>query len=757
MMPTFVEAALRSLLVAAMVGAGLRALRVRNVLVEKAAWGAVLAAALAMPLLMPVAARWPAARLVVHADAMTLLEELQARIRTRTSAAPVTAPAPQSLAGPVEARPAPKPRAGVVASAAPREEGLERPADDADLQSTEIISLPATRTASAPAQPAIMRTAPMRAAPAQLAASRIHLPSFAAIALLIYAAIAVALVIRLLVGLFSAMLLLHHARPAEMNEALGAERLDLRVSEEISSPVTIGSSVVLPPDCFEWSAEKLRIVLAHERSHIRQKDFYLQLIAGLYAAVVWFSPLGWWIKARLSDLAEAISDRAGLDEAASRTSYAQLLLEFAAAPRPTPIGVAMARPHRLTRRIERLLNDTAFRQSFAGSRRTLAAAVVLPAVLMLSAALVRVQAAGQDAAPVPPASPQSAPAPQSAPSPAAPATPAAAPDAEAAPDAAVVPAPLEGQAAPEPDDAIGPPSPEVAPAPQTMPAPQVAPAPPAPVSPAVPPLPPNGAVILNDDDGPLVLDDEEGSRGDRVIARGNRMVMRRDADGDSYVIVHGSGPVSGNGGVENDALQKARKMAKGDFVLYTHQGKSYLIDDPETVAEIDAAMGPMHMLAFKGKMLDNNVRMAELQKQMAEQQRVFARQQKTIILQQKEWQDKQQALTAAELKKQMQELNETVAKLEARQDQKLTNDDLSQLRSEVAELQAKISGFPMHFEFHTEDMPKIEMPKIELDMQIANAQKQVVEAQKKMRDESDEKMKSIIDQSMKDGKAKPLQ
>jgi chromosome segregation ATPase len=198
-------------------------------------------------------------------------------------------------------------------------------------------------------------------------------------------------------------------------------------------------------------------------------------------------------------------------------------------------------------------------------------------------------------------------------------------------------------------------------------------------------------------------------------------------------------------------------MAKGDFVLYTHQGKSYVIDDPETVAEIDAALGPMHMLAFKSKMLDGNMHMAELQKQMAEQQKVFAKQQQTIVLQQKEWQDKQQALTAAELKKQMQELNETVAKLEARHDQKLTNDDLSQLRSEVAELQAKLSGFPMHFEFHTADMPKIEMPKIELDMQIADAQKQVADAQKKMRDESDEKMKSIIDQSMKDGTAKPLQ
>ena len=50
-----------------------------------------------------------------------------------------------------------------------------------------------------------------------------------------------------------------------------------------------------------------------KRSHVRQRDFYLQLLAGLYAALFWFSPLGWWLKRKLSDLGEAISDRAGLE------------------------------------------------------------------------------------------------------------------------------------------------------------------------------------------------------------------------------------------------------------------------------------------------------------------------------------------------------------------------------------------------------------------------------------------------------------
>jgi len=50
------EAALRSLMIALIVWAGLRALRVRNVVTQKAAWGMVLACALAMPLLMPLIA-----------------------------------------------------------------------------------------------------------------------------------------------------------------------------------------------------------------------------------------------------------------------------------------------------------------------------------------------------------------------------------------------------------------------------------------------------------------------------------------------------------------------------------------------------------------------------------------------------------------------------------------------------------------------------------------------------------------------------
>jgi hypothetical protein len=264
----------------------------------------------------------------------------------------------------------------------------------------------------------------------------------------------------LIYGLAVAARLWFAAQPVEPGMIANiAAGVPLRSSAAVFSPVTIGSGVVLPEDFADWDAEKLRIVLAHERSHIRQGDFYLQMLAGVYAAVFWFSPLGWWLKRQLSDLGEAISDRAGLQEAASRASYAQVLLEFAAMPRPTLTGVAMARTTNLSQRIDRLLNDSIFRQSFAASRRALLVALIFPLALIAATSMIRVEAAGQTAPPAP-----QAPVPVTAPAPA---------PAPAAPDA-----PLTGVS-----------DPDAAPAPAAVPAPPSAPGVAVPPVPAAPPYP----------------------------------------------------------------------------------------------------------------------------------------------------------------------------------------------------------------------------------------------------------------------------
>ena len=238
-----------------------------------------------------------------------------------------------------------------------------------------------------------------RVAPADLVAlpvDSIHAPAILPVAASlagIYLAVSALLLLRLALGLTAALRIRRRAVPIES----GAEaRLDIRVSGSILAPVTIGSSIVLPKSYAEWPQDRLRIVLGHESAHVRQRDFAVQLLAGLHCALFWFSPFSWWLRRQLADLGEALSDHAAVQHAASRASYAEVLLSFAggsAGESMPSAAVAMARSSNLSARIERLLSD-GFQQCFANRPRTLLAAAAV-AVLALAAAtsVSRAQAA----------------------------------------------------------------------------------------------------------------------------------------------------------------------------------------------------------------------------------------------------------------------------------------------------------------------------------------------------------------------------
>lgn len=409
MIPVCIEAALRSLVFGLAVAAGLRIFRVRNVPAQKAAWGLVLVSALAMPLLLPFTAHWnllPArVNLILPVHPMTLLEELQARIQAKSGSEskfvppiePILQNDPPRIQEFPTAEQAGAPRAGEPSSRTARTRQAAKPEQDAAFRPDRAASSAAQ---SIPSNASRVRETQSPAFIRHIFVSPIIL------ALTLYCGIAALFLVRVAVGLFTAIRLWRTATPVPAHQLPhDAASLQIRASSKVGSPLTIGLAILLPVDYTTWDSEKFRIVLAHERSHIRQGDFYLQVLAALYAALVWFSPLGWWLKHELAELAEAISDRAAMEEAASRTSYAQILLEFAAAPRRVSIGVAMARPGSLSRRIERLLNDNSFRQCFAGGRRALVAVALVPLALFASTTLVRVQAAAytQSSSPAAPA------------------------------------------------------------------------------------------------------------------------------------------------------------------------------------------------------------------------------------------------------------------------------------------------------------------------------------------------------------------
>ena len=57
--------------------------------------------------------------------------------------------------------------------------------------------------------------------------------------------------------------------------------------------------ILLPVDCVKWSAERIRIVLAHELAHIERQDILWQLVARVSAAFYWFHPLAWLAVSRM--------------------------------------------------------------------------------------------------------------------------------------------------------------------------------------------------------------------------------------------------------------------------------------------------------------------------------------------------------------------------------------------------------------------------------------------------------------------------
>ncbi|HET9449004.1 MAG TPA: M56 family metallopeptidase, partial [Steroidobacteraceae bacterium] len=104
---------------------------------------------------------------------------------------------------------------------------------------------------------------------------------------------------------------------------------DVRVTPVVNSPATVFSTVLVPVDFETWAPDVQRAVIAHERTHVANRDFYVQWAAQLHRCIFWFNPLAWWLARRLCALSEHISDDAALEATAERERYAEVLLGFA--------------------------------------------------------------------------------------------------------------------------------------------------------------------------------------------------------------------------------------------------------------------------------------------------------------------------------------------------------------------------------------------------------------------------------------------
>jgi beta-lactamase regulating signal transducer with metallopeptidase domain len=342
MLEVVLRAALCALLLALVVQLGLWAFRVRQAQMLLSAWTAVLVASVAMPLLQRVIPQTVPASVVRSFSLDRMIE----------AAKPVTVP--------------------------PR---LEAPVSTVNVTPMKILP----NGAASQSAVAFSNSA------AATASRRPKVFDWKAWTTGAYLVVAAALLFRLLLGLGLSWELLRSAHPV-LDDWVARGRIPkggkIRTSTRLSAPVTIGFTVLLPIECVNWDACRTRAVLAHEASHVARGDFYIQLLSQINRSVFWFSPLSWWLHARLTSLAELASDDAAVEAVGDRPAYASILLEVAQLAevgrlaRTPAVNVAMARPALVCRRIERILSERVAPRRVGLLRQAMIAAGVVPFAML---------------------------------------------------------------------------------------------------------------------------------------------------------------------------------------------------------------------------------------------------------------------------------------------------------------------------------------------------------------------------------------
>ena len=692
------EAALRTLVMGAIIFIALRLMRIDQVRAQRTAWLLALAGALAMPLL------------VALQIGPRLLPEITFAHQPSIEALTVALPGDSGGALPGDSGGALRAQIGAGQYALGLDYGssVEQPAYSADDSGG----------GTAIGRADVSRADAQRDDGARLANTALL------IAVIGYCAVAAMLALRLFAGLGLALRLKNQAQRVVFRFD---PDLDTRASARLATPVTIGSSVLLPRNYTLWDGATLRIVLSHERAHVRQKDFYVHLLAGLHCALFWFNPFSWWLQRQLSELGEALSDCAAVEQAESRASYAETLLAFATRDHWSKPSVAMASSSNLTPRIERLLNDQGFERSFAPKQRLpfIAAGIVLLA-MVASTSMVRVHAEAAATSTDSTVTPGTAPTPSSTTTPSSTQTPST-PAAPATQPAKKRIHKVRKEVVQDVDDAE----------------------------------PSDAADIARDEEIAREVEEadraardaerealdaaHDSARAARDAAHASRDAARdaarsysRDADaasedvlairsGDSHIML-------------NSGRLPEMQAPKGDYIYFQHNGKPYVIQDPQILAKTEALLAPMKELGEKQKELGHR------QSMLGAQQRMLASQQRSIKI-----------VESPEFKREMDELQKRLKELDlprltAQIDQKA----LSEVQAHLGEIQAAVGHLQAEFGSQNHQFGEEQGRLGEQQGKLGEQQALLGEQQRKIVEEARRQLKPIIEQAIREGKGKPL-
>lgn len=218
-----------------------------------------------------------------------------------------------------------------------------------------------------------------------------------ALIVLVWAALALASLARLGLGLRKLHGVMRRSRPIEAPSARAVLRdavrqtglarpPALRESDEIRTPAVCGwrRPVLLLPTgmCEALAPEQMGCVFAHELVHVERSHFALNLVQRIFECLMVVSPGALWISRRIREEREALCDRAAAGGPSDgRRDYVETLLRLESLRTPAgPALIGLLGEGPLLRRVRRLLESGVTRRR-ERLGRGLAAGLVAAAVL----------------------------------------------------------------------------------------------------------------------------------------------------------------------------------------------------------------------------------------------------------------------------------------------------------------------------------------------------------------------------------------
>jgi hypothetical protein len=157
--------------------------------------------------------------------------------------------------------------------------------------------------------------------------------------------------------------------------------------------------VLLPASADDWSAERSRMVLLHELTHVTRRDCLTQMLAQAACAFYWFNPFVWHAARRLRVEREQACDDYVLSIGTKPSDYAHHLLEIARYLQEHSVfqwsettTVAMARRSQLEGRLRSILSKDGQRRAMPQLMTACVTALML--LLFSSLAILRPTVSG---------------------------------------------------------------------------------------------------------------------------------------------------------------------------------------------------------------------------------------------------------------------------------------------------------------------------------------------------------------------------